>query len=423
MSLSPIPLLFVLSLMTATLLAAEDASVPTAINHLGLDLFRAQAKSAKGNLLLSPYSIQNALAMTYAGADGDTRAEMQRVLHFPAVEERVNGGFADLAAALKLAVDTSKKDVENAKKFGGPSTPLEINVANRLFGQREFEFRQPFLTTLKELYAAPLEELDFRADPEKARATINGWVARQTKEKIREIVPPGAVKTDTRLAVANAIYLRAAWSSEFSKAATKPEPFHVGGKEKADVATMVKQREFGYEKADGYAAVSLPYAGGALQFLVILPDAADGLTHVSEGLTAEILVKYAKLPRRDVILHLPKFKLEPAVMPLGAQLQALGMKTAFDVPQGSANFDRMAPRKPNDYLKIGEVFHRTWLALDEQGTEAAAATVAIIPRVASAVPQERPKPIEVKVDRPFLFAIQHVETGTCLFLGRVTDPR
>jgi serpin B len=186
---------------------------------------------------------------------------------------------------------------------------------------------------------------------------------------------------------------------------------------------MVKQREFGYEKADGYAAVSLPYAGGALQFLVILPDAADGLTHLSEKLTGETLAEFAKLPRRDVIIHLPKFKLEPSVMPLGAQLQALGMKTAFDVPQGSANFDRMAPRKPNDYLKIGEVFHKTWLALDEQGTEAAAATVAMIPRVASAVPQERPKPIEVKVDRPFLFAIQHVETGTCLFLGRVTDPR
>jgi serpin B len=419
MNFSPVLSLFLLSAMAATLSSAETGSapdtVPSAINLLGLDLYRAQAKAAEGNLLLSPYSIQNALAMTYTGADGDTRAEMQRVLHYPATEEKVHAGFADLSAALKQAVDASKKDVERGKKFGGPSTALEINVANRLFGQKAFEFRRPFLTTLKDFYKAPLDELDFQANPDKARATINGWVARETKEKIRDIVPPGAVTADTRLALANAIYLRAAWATEFVKKVTKPEPFLVR-KEKANVPTMLGQGPFGYEKAGDHTAVSLPYTGGALQFLIVLPNETDGLSGVTAALTAGLLIKYAKLPARDVILHLPKFKLEPAAMPLGSQLQSLGMKTAFDHPRGSANFDRMAARKPNDYLKISEVFHKTWLALDEQGTEAAAATVVMVFKAAAA-PDEPPKPIEVKVDHPFLFASSTFRLAPVCFLG------
>jgi len=396
--------------------------IPEAINTTGIELYRAQAQASQGNLLLSPYSVELALAMAFAGADGDTRAEMQRVLHFPADDAAVHSGFASLSAQLLSAIDASKRDVANAKKFGGPSTPLEINVANRLFGQRGYAFRKPFLSTLSDLYHAPLDELDFRTEPEGARGRINGWVAQETRQKIHDIVPPGAVTSDTRLALANAIYLRAAWASQFSKSSTKPEPFLAQGKEKVDVPTMVNQSHFGYLKSEGYAAVTLNYAGGSLQFLILLPESADGLPKLEQTLTAELLARSAKAPAQDVILHLPKFTLAPEVMPLGLQLQALGMKTAFDVPQGTANFDRMAPRKPGDYLKIGEVFHKTWLALDEKGTEAAAATVVMMAPTAAAA-LEPPKPIEVKVDRPFLFAIQHVQTGTCIFLGRVVDPR
>jgi len=175
-------------------------------------------------------------------------------------------------------------------------------------------------------------------------------------------------------------------------------------------------------KRDGFTAVSLPYSGGELQFLVLLPDEVNGLRTIESKLTAGVLAQCAKLETRDVDLSLPKFKFEPPSIALAEKLEALGMKTAFDRPPGSANFDRMAPRRPNDYLYISQVFHKTFIAVDEKGTEAAAAT-AVAAAVGSAPRPPPPPPIEVKVDRPFLYAIQHVPSGVCLFLGRVTDPR
>src|SRR5207302_11274012 len=138
--------------------------------------------------------------------------------------------------------------------------------------------------------------------------------------------------------------------------------------------------------------------------------------------TGELLAQCAKLQTRDIDLHLPKFKLEPPTMPLAEKFEALGMKTAFDIPRGSANFNKIAPRKPNDYLYISNIFHKTFIAVDEKGTEAAAATAVVMMR-ATAIARPKPPPIEVKVDRPFVYAIQHVSSGACLFLGRVTDPR
>jgi serpin B len=166
--------------------------------------------------------------------------------------------------------------------------------------------------------------------------------------------------------------------------------------------------------------VAIPY-NADLQFVVLLPDERNGLSAVEKKLTSAALTDFAKLERRKLDLYLPKFKFEPPTLNLGATLQALGMKTAFDQPAGSANFDRMAPRKPNDYLFISEVFHKTFIAVDEKGTEAAAATAVAMAR---ATGMHNPtKPLEVKIDHPFLYAIQHVPSGTCLFLGRVTDPR
>jgi serpin B len=156
--------------------------------------------------------------------------------------------------------------------------------------------------------------------------------------------------------------------------------------------------------------------------LVLLPDDVGGLHGLELKLTSEMLSKCAKLETRDVELHLPKFKIEPTTIPLAEKFEGLGMKAAFDRPPGSANFDRMAPRKPNNYLYISQVFHKTFMAVDEKGTEAAAAT-AVAMMATSALRQPPPPPIEVKVDRPFVYAIQHVPSGSCLFLGRMTDPR
>jgi serpin B len=184
---------------------------------------------------------------------------------------------------------------------------------------------------------------------------------------------------------------------------------------------MSLSHSLGYVRREGGSVVTLPYAGGELQLVIWLPDARDGLAALEAGLKPPMLAECAQLPEQRVNLHLPKFKLEPPLMPLGKAMRSLGMLTAFDMPKGSANFDRMAPRRPDDYLCISEIFHKTFLKLDESGTEAAAATAAAM--MAEGMMRPVAPPVELRVDHPFLFAIQHRATGACLFLGRVTDPR
>jgi serpin B len=391
-----------------------------ATNDLAVDLHR-QLATGNENLCVSPYSIENALAMTFAGADGETRTEMARVLHL-GNDDGTPASFTSLQHSLEeMSVKTAEL-VKESKKFGGPSEPITLNIANRLFAQKDYDFRQAFLSLVKQNYGAAFEPLDFVADAAAAAQHINKWVANQTRDKIRDLIPAGALNKLTRLVLANALYLKAPWADPFSEKTTKPEPFHVRGGAPADVPTMRKTAHFGYVKGEGFTAVSLRYTGDDLQFLVLLPDDVNGLHALESKLSGEMLAGCAKLEARDVDLHLPKFKLEPPTIALAETFQALGMKTAFDVPRASANFDKIAPRKPNDYLYISNVFHKTFIAVDEKGTEAAAATAVVMMR-ATAIARPKPPPVEVKVDRPFVYAIQHVPSGVCLFLGRVTDPR
>ena len=361
--------------------------------------------------------------MTFAGADGDTRTEMARVLHFPSDASAVAASFASLQHSLEeMSVKTADL-VKKSKEFGGPSEPIALSIANKLFAQKGYAFRPAFLSLVKQNFGAAFEPLDFVTNASTAIQHINKWVADQTHDRIRDLIPGGALDETTRLVLANALYLKAPWAHEFSENATQPEPFHVRGGNGIDVPTMQKRSEhFGYAKREGYTSVSLPYAGNDLQFLVLLPDDVNGLQSVESKLSGDILSGCTKLQTREVDLHLPKFKLEPPTMALAKKFEALGMETAFDKPQGSANFDKMAPRTPKDYLYISQIFHKTFIAVDEKGTEAAAAT-AVAMMAGTALRSPSPPPIEVKVDRPFVYAIQHVPSGVCLFLGRVTDPR
>ncbi|MFZ4683582.1 MAG: serpin family protein [Terrimicrobiaceae bacterium] len=412
------PILLCLLLAAAPALGA-DATKPaaTAVNALGIDLL-AHAVKPGANTVLSPYSIQIALAMTYAGAEGETREEMARVLHYPAGE--VHTGFSALQKDLAGITERTTKLARQAKETGGPSEPITLAIANRLFGQKGYDFRPAFLAFLKDKYEAPLEQLDFTKNPSAAAGLINAWVAKQTRDRIRNLVPEDALNDLTRLVLVNAIYLKAPWAEEFNQNATEPRPFHLAGGQSTKAPTMVRKDSFGYLKRDGYTAVTLPYTGGELQFLILLPDEPDGLPALERKLSASLLAECATLKAQDVLLYLPKFKLEPPLFQLSKTLQALGMKNAFDIPQGSANFDGIAPRRPNDYLYISDVFHKTFVEIDEKGTEAAAATAVVMMR-AMAMPVEK-KPVEVRVDRPFLFAIQHRASGACLFLGRVVNP-
>ncbi len=393
-----------------------------ATNELGVDLHQ-QLATGNENLCISPYSIDSALAMTFAGADGETRSEMARVLHFPNGGD-VPGSFSALQQSLEqLSAKTTELGKES-KKFGGPSEPITLNIANRLFAQQGYHFREAFLSLVKQNFGGAFEPLDFVADPAAATQRINKWVADQTRDRIRNLISGGALDKTTRLVLANALYLRAPWASEFSQNATQPQPFFVRGDGPVDVPMMRKtDKNFGYARREGFTVVGLPYAGNELQFLVLLPDDINGLRGLESKLSGDVLSSCAKLQKREEIdLHLPKFKLEPPTITLAKQFEALGMKTAFDQPKGSANFGKIAPRTPDDYLYISQIFHKTFIAVDEKGTEAAAAT-AVAMLAGTALRSPPPPPIEVKVDRPFVYAIQHVPSGVCLFIGRVTDPR
>lgn len=404
---------------SAALSTPEIAS--RAVNAFGLDLHRQMPKT--GNVCLSPYSIQSALGMTYLGASGVTQEEMARVLHFPADKGALGESFSALNAALMQAQANSEKQVAQSKSYGGPSEALKLHVANRLFGQEGNAFRQSFLSSVTSHFGTPLEFMNFNKDHAGTTREINAWVEKQTRKRILDLIPENGLSSDTRLVLVNALYFKAAWQSEFSFSGTSSKPFHANGAPTTtEVPTMSKTQDMRYLSGNGFQAVTLPYAGFDLHFLLIVPDEVSGVSDVENNLTPETLLACAKAEHHEVILHLPKFKITPPTVPLGEVLQKMGMTTAFDKPEGSADFDAMAPKKPNDYLCISEVFHKTFLELDEKGAEAAAATAVSLGPLGAAL-VEQAKPIELKADRPFLFAIQHAQSGACLFFGRVSDPR
>lgn len=413
-------LLVCISTQADSSVRASDAAA-TAINQLGLDLLPKAGRS-DANLLLSPFSIQSALAMTYAGAADQTREEMRRVLHYAPDESALHESFNDLRRALDEITRASAKRAAASRPGGGPGDPISLTIANRLFGEEGYEFREPFLALTRDVYYAPFQAMSFSGNPEVARKDINAWVEDRTRQRIRDLIPPDGVNRETRLVLVNAIYLKAPWAEPFAATSTSPAPFHARGGPTVNVPTMRRQGHLGHAQHEGFRAVTIPYAGGDLQFFILLPEQTNGLTTLQAKVTPQLLAQTADARMVELILHVPKFKLEPPLLKLGELLEELGMRSAFDKPRGSANFDRMAPRRPNDYLFLSEVFHKTFLDLDEKGTEAAATTAVVMAR-ATSVALEKPKPIEVKVDRPFLFGIQHRASGACLFLGRLTDPR
>src|SRR4029453_9886143 len=276
-----------------------------ATNELAVDLQR-QLATGNENLCVSPYSIQSALAMTFAGADGDTRTEMARVLHFSSDASAVAASFTSLQHSLEEMRVKTAELAKKSKEFGGPSEPITLNIANRLFAQKDYDFRQDYLSLVKQNYGAAFEPLDFVADPAAATQHINKWVADQTRDKIRDLIPADALDKLTRLVLANALYLKAPWADPFSEKTTQAEPFHVRGAAPINVPMMRKTARFGYAKREGFTAVSLPYAGDDLQFLVLLPDEVNGLRALETKLTAGVLSGCAKLEAQDVDLHLPK---------------------------------------------------------------------------------------------------------------------
>ncbi|NUP06508.1 MAG: serpin family protein [Polyangiaceae bacterium] len=369
-------------------------------NAFGFDYYkRLQTKA--GNLIWSPASLSTALAMTWGGAKGETAAQMKKVLH--------------LEGAPKEVMDTSGR---LTRMLEDPSRPVTFRIANQLFGEKTYTFQQPFLDQTKDAYGAPLELVDFKTAPDVSRIRVNGWVDGETAHRVKDLIPPGAVDENTRLILVNAIYFLGNWAQPFEKGATSNAAFHISKSESKQVPTMHNGGDFRFAEKDGLKAVELPYKGEALAMTIIIPDAVDGLPALEKSLDAKKLADIDKaMSKMPVAVSLPKFEVSPAEsLDVGKDLVEMGMKDAFT--RGKADFTLMAdPPVAEDRLLISKVFHKAFVRVDEQGTEAAGASAVIMQDEGAAA-----KYGTFEADHPFLFLIRDKASGLVLFMGRVADP-
>lgn len=358
-----------------------------------------------GNLFVSPYSISVALAMTYAGAAGDTATEMESTMHFGLSQAELHPAFNRLGIELqaRTEIDTEDDDGE----------PFEFSIANSIWAEKTYEFLPSFLETLARNYGAGARLVDYINNPEGARLAINGWVSDETNDRIPELLPQGVINNMTRLVLTNAIYFKASWTEPFPGEATRDGDFHLlsGSTVSTPMMHTFGTRRLEYAEGPGYQAIELPYTGDEVAMLVILPD-EGGFAEFEASFDWERLEQVVSaLSGDEVSVALPKFEFSSDV-PLKQVLTALGMTTAFE--PDVADLSGMDGTRN---LYIQDVLHKAFVAVDEEGTEAAAAT-AVVVGVTSA-PMD-PKAFEA--DRPFIFVIRDRITGSVLFLGRVVDP-
>jgi len=373
---------------------ASTAAVIEGSNAFAFGLLE-QLRREQGNLFFSPFSLSSALAMTWAGARGTTADQMAQVLGL---------------AVVKPDGEVHKAFAAMHKRLDAQADGWEIAVANRLFGQKGEPFLPAFLGQLNDWYGAALEPVDFRR-PESARLSINGWVEKQTRDKVKELLPAGALDESTLLVVANAIWFEGRWADEFDPKATREEPFHVSPRQTSKVPIMHRLGTFGFFENDEVSLVELPYQGNELAMVVVLPRDRFGLTALEQRLTAEGFETLTGQMRPvGVDVGLPKFQITWEG-DLSHDLQALGMRGAFS---GEADFSGISREGG---LFISQVRHKAFVEVNEEGTEAAAATAVEMARAMSPA-----RPQSFLADHPFLFAIIERESRAILFLGRVADP-
>ena len=380
------------------------AKLARSSNAFGFDLYQ-RLRRQPGNLVISPASITTALAMTWGGAEGETAAQMREVLHLEGAADEVMTLSGQLAGSLQ-----------------DPARPVVFRIANQLFCEQTYKLVPAFVAKTRAFFGAPVELLDFKKKPEPSRVHINQWVEEKTRHRIRNLIPPGKVMPDTRLVLVNAIYFLGDWDDPFNHDETRPMPFHLTASEARDVPTMNNRGGFRIAQKDGVTALEIPYKGGELSMMLLLPDAIDGLAAVEGTLDAKKIDGLASAMKIELVwVALPKFEVNPGEsLALGENLKALGMPLAFD--PNLADFTGIAnPPNPAQRLVIGEVFHKGFVKVDEKGTEAAAATAVMALEVGVA-PGGGGGPRPFQVDRPFLFLIRDNASGLVLFMGRVSDP-
>jgi serpin B len=368
-------------------------------NTFAFDLYQS-LQAQDGNLIYSPYSISLALAMTYAGARGETESQMMQTLHF-LLQDGLHPAFN--ALDLQLA--------ERGKAASDEETPLQLNIANAVWAEQTYPFLQSFLDTIALNYGAGIRLADFINQYEAVRKEINDWVSDQTEGKIQDLITEGVLDQDTRVALVNAIYFKADWLSPFEAESTRDAPFHLLDGSEVTVPMMYNDTFIPYTTGDGWQAIELAYQGENAAMDIIIPDEGR-FEEIESSLDYEsVSAILNSLQPASVSLGLPKFKYE-SEFGLADQLKALGMTDAFD--PDLANFTGMSER---DDLYISAVVHKAFVAVDEKGTEAAAATAVIIDVTSAQISE-----LTLTVDRPFIFLIRDIPTGQILFIGRVLNP-
>jgi serpin B len=369
------------------------------------DLYGELRDESDGNLLFSPHSVSEALAMTYAGAEGETATQMAETLGFTLPEPDLHETFGTLNADLV------------ARGAGEGEPAMALHIANGLWVEQTYPISQDYTAQLEQHYGAGVQPTDFINAPEPARQQINGWIAEQTEDRIQDIVPEGAITNGTLLVLANALYFYGGWEEPFVANLTSDDGFFLLDGRSVTVPFMSQWTWLPYARGDGFQVIEFPYARSGFTFTVVLPDSGQ-FDAVEERFDAAMLdAAIDQLAETGVWVYLPKFEFTFGTISLNTPLQSLGMTDAFD-PFG-ANFSGMVDATAALPPCISEVLHKTFISVDEEGTEAAAATAVLMSPLASPNLADM---LEVRIDRPFLFAIRDTQTGTLLFLGRVMDP-
>ncbi len=360
---------------------------------------------AEDNLFFSPASIHLALLMTREGARGETLGQFNDVLALYSDEgEDIDIDFARSAAAL----------IEHLNSIGSSNEDVELAIANSLWGQEGYQWRNEFLTSLADNFDAPLEQVDYITNFEGAQEAINAWTAEHTNDRIQNIIPDGMLNSMTRLVLVNAIYFRSPWLHTFETHATSTGEFNVSADETMDVEMMYQEEYLRTAQFDGVAVLEMPYADMNLAMYIVLPDVDSNLAATRAWLgEGHLDGAMADLQRSYVALRMPKFRIT-SEFGLNEVLQNMGLTDAFGE---NADFTGMSDTAIEDGLHISDVRHKAFVDVNEDGTEAAAATV--IGMVATSMP---PQPTAFTVDRPFMFVIRENTTGDILFVGQVVRP-
>ena len=386
--------------------AADVDALVSSNTQFAFGLYESLRAESDGNLFYSPYSISLALAMTWAGARGETDGQMADVLRFSLPSERLHPAFNALEQELVSRGRNLPRDEDG--------TGFQLSIANSIWGQREFDFEDSFLDLLAEQYGAVMRLVDFIGSPDPSRLLINDWVAQRTEDRIKDLLPEGSVNVLTRLVLTNAIYFNASWLDPFDPVQTVDGAFSKLDGSSVTTPMMNHSVRTVYAEGQGYQAVELPYVGYEVSMVVILPEAGDFGAFESDLDRDTLEGVMRDLSDTQVTLTMPRFEFE-ADVGLSEVLKGLGMPIAFEPPgaDSGADFSGMDGRRD---LFIHDVLHKAFVAVDEEGTEAAAAT-AVIVGVRSLPPSAT-----MVIDRPFIFLIRDRATGTVLFLGRVVDP-